>query len=49
MGYIFYGNENADVTAVNDIYPGIRTPKDLYDVLCGVWCEYTCAPRLRKG
>ena len=49
MGYTFYGNENADVTAVSDIYPGIRTPKDLYDVLRGVWCEYTCAPRLRKG
>ena len=49
MAYTFYGNENADVTAVNGGYPGIRTPKDLYDVLCGVWCEYTCAPRLRQG
>ena len=47
MEYLFYGNENALVTAVSTEYPGIRTPADLYDVLCGVWCEYTCAPRLR--
>ena len=45
--YPFYGSENADVTAVSTEYPGIRTPMDLYDVLSGVWCEYTCAPRLR--
>ena len=48
MGYLFYGNENASVTAVSAEYPGIRTPADLYDVLSGVWCEYTCAPRLRR-
>lgn len=47
MSYPFYGSENADVTAVSTEYPGIRTPMDLYDVLSGVWCEYTCAPRLR--
>lgn len=47
MEYLFYGNENALVTAVSTEYPGIRTPADLYDVLSGVWCEYTCAPRLR--
>ena len=47
MPYAFYGNEQADVTAVSREYPGIRTPKDLYDALCGVWCEYTCAPRMR--
>lgn len=48
MEYLFYGNENADVTASNPEYPGIHTPRDLYDVLSGVWCEYTCAPRLRN-
>lgn len=47
MIYPFYGSENADVTAVSTEYPGIRTPMDLYDVLSDVWCEYTCAPRLR--
>ena len=49
MEYLFYGNENACVPAVSQEYPGIRTPKDLYDVLSGVWCEYTCAPRMRDG
>ncbi len=49
MEYLFYGNENACITAVSQEYPGVRTPKDLYDVLSGVWCEYTCAPRLRDG
>lgn len=29
-------------------YPGIQTPRDLYDALLNVWCEYTCAPRLRE-
>ena len=48
MGYYFYGNENADVTAITDEYPGIHTPLDLYDALSNVWCEYTCAPRLRR-
>ena len=49
MAYLFYGNENADIEAISTEYPGIRTPKDLDDLLCGVWCEYTCAPRLRDG
>ena len=37
MEYLFYGSENANVTAVSQEYPGIRTPLDLYDVLSGVW------------
>ena len=47
MKYGFYGHEKADVTAVNDLYPGIRTPKDLYEALSGIWCAQTCAPRMR--
>ena len=46
--YNFYGWEQADVPAVNDIYNGISTPRDLYDALSDIWCEYTCAPRLRN-
>ncbi|MBQ9199346.1 MAG: 8-oxo-dGTP diphosphatase [Lachnospiraceae bacterium] len=46
--YNFYGWEQADAPAVNDIYNGISTPRDLYDALSDIWCEYTCAPRLRK-
>lgn len=46
--YNFYGNENADrVHAVNPVYKGIDTPLDLYDYLSKIWCEDTCAPRMR--
>ena len=48
MNYKFYGWETANVLAVSDEYKKIQTPKDLYDALSGIWCEYTCAPRMRK-
>ena len=48
MGYAFYGWEQADVPAKNDEYKGIATPQDLYDALSAIWCEETCAPRLRE-
>ena len=41
--YRFYGWETADVTDVQG-----RTPRDIYDLLSNIWCEYTCAPRMRK-
>ena len=45
----FYGWEQATVPARTEAYPGIRTPRDLYDRLAGgVWCAETCAPRLRE-
>lgn len=47
MDYQFYGWEHADAPAVSEEYEGIRTPKDLYDALSDIWCEYTCAPRMR--
>ena len=48
MGYNFYGWQKAMVPAMSEEYSGIRTPQDLYDALTHVWCEYTCAPRLRE-
>ncbi len=48
MEYRFYGWQQATVSAVSAEYPGILTPRGLYDALCSVWCEYTCAPRLRE-
>ena len=47
MGYSFYGWEEAIVPAIIDKYKGISSPQDLYDALTNIWCEYTCAPRLR--
>ena len=48
MSYRFYGWRSAVTSPVSDEYRGIDTPQTLYDVLCGIWCEYTCAPRLRS-
>ena len=49
MEYSFFGWETADSALVTDEYPGINSPRDLYDALSDIWCEYTCAPRLRDG
>lgn len=47
MEYRFYGNENANVSAVNEKYRKIADPRMLYDMLSGIWCAETCAPRMR--
>lgn len=47
--YGFSGWEAADVPALDGKYPGIRTPKDLYNALWHVWSAETCAPRMRSG
>ena len=43
----FYGWERATVPTLNHDYPGIETPRDLYDALLDLWCADTCAPRMR--
>lgn len=48
MSYKFYGWEQATVLAATEAYPDIHTPRDLYDALSELWCEATCAPRLRE-
>lgn len=40
--YHFYGWEKATVQDA-----GGRTPRDYYDLLSEIWCEGTCAPRMR--
>ena len=47
MGYRYYGNEVTDISKITDEYPGIETPRDLYDAMSHIWCEYSCAPRYR--
>lgn len=47
--YDFYGWENADCAPVSREYKAVTDPRKLYDLLCGIWCRYTCAPRLRGG
>ena len=41
--YCFYGWKTADVTDAAG-----RTPWEYYDLLSGIWCADTCAPRMRK-
>ena len=47
MEYGFYGWEQALVPAVSREYPGIETPRDLYEALWNVWARETCAPRMQ--
>ncbi len=41
--YVFYGWEGATLQNANGL-----TPRDVYDLLKGVWCAETCAPRMRR-
>ena len=47
MEYRFYGWEHADMPPANPRYARVKTPRDLYDLLSGLWCAKTCVPRLR--
>ena len=49
MDYSFYGWKEALCPPVNDEFSCIADPQMLYDILSDIWCEYTCAPRLRDG
>ncbi|MBR5427460.1 MAG: hypothetical protein IK118_03860 [Clostridia bacterium] len=40
--YNFYGWETADIREKHGL-----TPRDCYDLLSGIWCAETCAPRMR--
>ena len=40
--YGFYGAQNADIKDERGL-----TPRDYYDILSGIWCAETCAPRMR--
>ena len=48
MDYRFYGWENALCAPAIDRFPGIDSPRALYDALSLLWCRQTCAPRMRK-
>ena len=44
----YYNEEQSALINMDTEYEEIRTPGDLYDALSNIWCEYTCAPRMRK-
>lgn len=47
--YRFYGHGVANAAPADKRYSAVQTPRALYDLLCGIWCSYTCAPRLRES
>jgi len=47
--YNFYGWETANCSPISDKYKLITGPRMLYDLLSDIWCEYTCAPRMRSN
>lgn len=48
MNYKFFGWEQKDVTPIDQSFKAIKNQRDLYDKLDAIWCEYSCAPRLRE-
>lgn len=48
MEYRFYGWEQAQIPAAAAEYAKIQTPRALYDALSSLWCDKTCAPRMRS-
>ncbi len=51
MEYKFWGWQTADCSPISEEYKGSKTlknPKDMYDAMTHVWCEYSCAPRYRS-
>jgi len=48
MSYNFYGWKGLDISPVSSEFKDIGSPAALYDALLDIWCEYTCAPRLRE-
>ena len=50
MAYNFYGWQNCEaVYPLDTKYKSIKNPITLYDMLSNIWCEYSCAPRLRPN
>lgn len=47
MEYKFYGWESADASPVNEEYKKVKNPREMYDILSGIWCADTCPPRMR--
>ena len=47
--YPFYGSMGTDDIQPLPAFSSLRNPKHAYDLLSGVWCRYTCAPRLREA
>lgn len=45
--YSFYGSETPSVYPIAEEFKGVKDQRGLYDLLWDIWCEKSCAPRLR--
>lgn len=45
--YLYYKDIHGEVRPTDPKYKSIGSPDELYDLLAEIWCEYTCAPRMR--
>ena len=45
----FHYEGSLDIRPVNPAYSAVRDPIELYDLLMQIYCEYTCAPRMRRN
>ncbi|MCR5505814.1 MAG: hypothetical protein K6F07_02335 [Bacilli bacterium] len=48
MKYGFYGKDTPSVKPINPKYQKIKDQRHLYELMQNVWCEYSCAPRMRN-
>ena len=48
MKYRFFGAEKANIKPITKGYEMISDPRVLYDYMDQIWCEHSCAPRMRK-
>ena len=46
--YKFFGSEVAFAKPINKDFKYIKNPRHLYDLLSNIWCEQSCAPRMRS-
>ena len=47
MKYKYFGNHEKGIKPINNLYPGIKNPRQLYNALSHIWSVETCAPRMR--
>ena len=47
MKYKFYGADSPAVQPIASEFSAVKDQRHLYDLLSDIWCEYSCAPRLR--
>ncbi len=45
--YPFYGHQKADISPLNKDL-NCKDLNAFFEILSGIWCEYTCAPRMRE-